>query len=166
MKLQNLFASIVFFSLATGAGSAFAQDRCDGFYIQGKSFDSLTLDRQSCMLASVDIAGDLTVTNSDYFYCSNCEVGGNITVTGGGHITLIGSNAKQGRIILNGNEDVTLEAAFVGNAIRVIGNGTARVLGTEAPIIRCRDNTRTIGYANFAVRGNKCLRPAITPREF
>ena len=162
MKFQKLFTIIVVFSLATGAGSAFAEDitNCDRFYIHGEPgeplvVDSITLVGQSCILSYVNVNGDVTVTNAGSFEFQNSEVGGTIRVTGSRDVGLQGTNADR-RLILKGNEMVSVYNATVGRAIRVIGNGVASVVANHAPTINCRNNIRLVGTKNESSSGNNC----------
>lgn len=154
MKFQNTLANIAIFSLATGAGSAFAQDICEGYYIQGQTFDSLTLNGQSCFLQQVTIEGDLTVTNAGKFNIQNSNVGGTIRVAASGDVDINDTNPN--RLVLIGNEKVDVTLVIADTAIRVIRNGTAFVAGNAAPIINCRGNIRTVGTQNFSSGGNNC----------
>ena len=162
MKLQKLLPAIVVFWLATGAGSAFAEDitNCDRFYIHGEpgqplEVDSITLTGQSCILSYVNVYGDVTVTNAGRFEFQNSNVGGTIRVIGSGDVGLQQTDAD-GSLILKGNELVSVYTAIVGTAIRVIRNKVATVVGNAAPVIRCRDNIRLVGTENESSSGNNC----------
>lgn len=143
--------------LATGTGTAFAQDSpnvCPGGIIQDATLDSLTLVGQSCYLENVTINGDLTVTNAGRFTIQNSDVSGTIRVRASGDVRINDSNP--GSVVLRGNEHAEVDLVIADIAIRVIRNGSAFVFANAAPIIQCRGNTRTVGLKNQSASGNNC----------
>jgi hypothetical protein len=124
MKTQKLLVIVALVCLLVGASSvALAQDTCEGYYIEGKTFESLTLTGQSCFLVNVTITGDLTVTNAGKFNLQNSDVGGIIRVETSEDVSITDSMATG--VILRNNTAVNVQLITAKQAIRVIRNGTA-----------------------------------------
>ena len=169
MKFKKLFTIIVFFSLATGAGSAFAQDitDCDGFEITGETgggpggsalyleVDSITLDGQSCYISIVRVSGDVEVRNADLVILQNAIVDGDVKMVNNGNVASILQVDAEGDILVRNNDNVRVDRSRA-RTIRVIGNGEAELIGAVALGINCRNNDILFGDRNISFFGNNC----------
>jgi len=153
MKFQKLFTTIVVFLLATGAGSAFAQDACEGGIIQHDTLDSFTLVGQSCRLQNVTINGDVTVVNAEKFTMQNCHVNGKISVRSSADIDLNDTDADS--VEVTGNERVEVSLVIASGSLSVTGNGVAYVIANAAKTFDCGGNVRIVATKNQGPNANQ-----------
>lgn len=156
--------------LITGTGAALAQDSkpsqdlCEGYYIEGGTFDSLNLEGVSCYLQQVTINGDLTVYNAENFTIQNSNVSGSIKVISSGDVRINDTDAES--VVVTQSEKVEVSLVKAPIHIKVINNAYALVFLTASDFINCTGNIRLIGFDNQSNRGTNCSPfAALAPAE-
>ena len=160
IKLMGIGSAITVW-LLTFPGFLLAQDsdpaqfRCEGYYIEGMTFDhSLNLDGVSCRLQGVTVNGDLTVYNAEKFTIQNGNVNGAITVISSGEVDV--DDTKASSVVVTQSEDVLVSLVIADIHIKVINNTRASVYLNSSNFINCKQNTRLVGFKNTSNTGTNC----------